>query len=134
LETEMNGYRLPAVASTHGSPVTRLLELTAWCAGCGATYPGFFHVDPNAPPPFAFMRQPRNTVCSCQPQWPRLLVMVDGEWTQGRPGSDGAEVVDGASEEAFCRGCGAYFYGLMTLDRDDRSHLDDGSSIEEPRS
>lgn len=99
--------------------------LTARCAQCGRTYPGNFVIEPGTPPPFAWAHEPKNTVCACRPQWPQLMVMVDGQWYLGYPGSRGHLLVDGAVEGAFCRRCGAYFLGDMVLDPDDRSHLVD---------
>ncbi|MEU8076766.1 hypothetical protein AB0B31_15085 [Catellatospora citrea] len=99
------------------------MELVATCGACGAVYPGNFVIEPGAAPPFAWAREPKNTVCSCEPPWPRLMVMIDGGWYVGSPGSGGEWVIDGAAQEAFCRSCGAYHLGDMSIDVHDRSHL-----------
>ncbi|MEV0200809.1 hypothetical protein [Nonomuraea sp. NPDC050691] len=123
--TEMNGYAIPCLPDEHGSPFTSLGGLAARCGECGAIYPGSFIIEPDTPPPFEWAREPKVTLCSCEPRWPQLMVMLDGQWYLGYPGSGGQLVVDGATEEAFCRICGAYFLGEMVVDLDDRSHLVD---------
>ncbi|MEV0351598.1 hypothetical protein AB0H88_38000 [Nonomuraea sp. NPDC050680] len=121
----MNGYVMPCLPAEHGSLLTSLGGLSAQCGECGATYPGNFVIDPEAAAPFEWAREPKNTVCSCEPRWPQLMVMLRGQWYLGHPGSHGAVVVDGAAEEAACRRCGAYFLGEMVVDLDDTSHLVD---------
>ncbi|MFC0526749.1 hypothetical protein [Phytohabitans kaempferiae] len=102
-----------------------LMELSARCAECGAAYPGNFAIEADTPPPFAWAHEAKKTVCSCKPAWPQLMVMVDGQWHLGYPGTDGDWTVDGAEERAFCRKCGAYFLGHLVVDPDDTSHLVD---------
>jgi hypothetical protein len=116
---------MPCLPSEHGSLWTLMSGLTARCAVCGATYPGNFVLQSGTPPPFEWARAPKNTVCSCEPRWPQLMVMLRGQWYLGYPGSRAEPLVDGAAEEAFCRRCGAYFLGKMAVDLDDRSHLVD---------
>ncbi|TQS13320.1 hypothetical protein [Microbispora hainanensis] len=120
----MNGYVLPCLPAEHGSVLTTALNLRAWCGECGVTYPGKFVIEPGTPPPFEWAREPKNTLCSCEPRWPRLMVMFRGRWYLGHPGSHGRLVVDGASDGAFCRNCGAGFLGEMVIDLDDTSHLE----------
>ncbi|GAB2565003.1 hypothetical protein [Kribbella endophytica] len=124
LVTEQNGYLMPCLPAEHGSIWTRSSGLTASCSACSATYPGNFVLEPGTPPPFDWARAPKNTVCSCEPQWPQLMVMLDGHWYLGYPGQ-GDHLVDGAAEEAFCRTCGAYFLAKLVIDYDDQSHLVD---------
>ncbi|QGN49729.1 hypothetical protein ACN26Y_27860 [Micromonospora sp. WMMD558] len=38
LVTEMNGHVMPCQPSEHGSPMTKLLELSARCAECAYAY------------------------------------------------------------------------------------------------
>ncbi|MFG1919728.1 hypothetical protein [Micromonospora sp. NPDC048898] len=125
LVTEMNGHVMPCQPSEHGSPMTRLFELSARCAECAATYPGNFVIEPGTPPPFEWAHEPKNTVCSCEPRWPKLMVKLRGQWYLGYPGTDGQLVVDGAAEGAFCDSCGAHFLGDMVVDPGDTSHLED---------
>lgn len=121
LVTEQNGYTMPAIPSEHGSLWTQFGDLRARCERCSATYPGNFLIAPGTPPPFRWAREPKNPVCSCEPRWPELMVMIDGYWWYGRSGAGGAQVadgervVDGAALEAFCRSCGAYHLGPMVL-------------------
>ncbi|MFG2071723.1 hypothetical protein [Nonomuraea maritima] len=130
--TEMNGYVVPCLPSEFGSLITALGDFSARCGDCGATYPGNFVLDPEAPPPFSWAREPRNSLCSCDPRWPQLMVMMHGQWYLGYPGSEGESVVDGAEEGAFCRRCGAEFLGDMVIDLDDTSHLDDPDATDLP--
>lgn len=123
LVTEQHGYSMPAIPAEHGSPWTRMNDLRARCEGCGATYPGNFVIAPGTPPPFAWAREPKNPVCTCDPQWPELMAKVDGYWWYGRSGADGEadgeHVVDGDACDAFCRSCGAYHLGPMVLVTDE---------------
>lgn len=89
LVTEMNGYLMPCLPSEHGSPFTTMMELSARCAECSAAYPGNFVIDPDTPPPFDWAHEPENTVCSCEPRWPKLMVKLRGQWFLGHPGTDG---------------------------------------------
>jgi hypothetical protein len=125
LVTEQNGYVMPCLPSEHGSPWTLLSELSARCGRCGATYPGRFIIEPGTPAPFECARTPKNTLCSCEPPWPQLMVMLRGQWYLGYAGARGEPVVDGAAEEAHCRRCGAHYLGEVVVDLDDRSHLVD---------
>lgn len=125
LVTEMNGFVMPCLPDERGSLLTYLGDLSARCGECGATYPGNFIIEPDAPPPFEWAREPKDTVCSCEPRWPQLTVMLHGQWYLGSPGSRGEVVVDGAAEDAICGCCGAYFLGEMVVDLEDESHLVD---------
>jgi hypothetical protein len=120
---------MPCLPSEHGSAWTQLSEMSARCAECGAVYPGNFVIKPGTPPPFAWAHEPKDTVCSCEPRWPKLMVMIDGGWYVGYPGADGELVVDGAAKDAFCRGCGADVLGEMVIDLDDASHLTDPETM-----
>ena len=59
LETEANGYLMPAVRSNSFSPITAgvLGELEARCVGCHATYPEAWVLAPDTPPPFAWAHE-----------------------------------------------------------------------------
>jgi hypothetical protein len=59
LETEANGYTMPAVQSDAWSPVTAGLlgDLEARCTQCHATHTGPWLLAPGTPPPFAWARE-----------------------------------------------------------------------------